>query len=118
MQQSSGGLHGHMPCLLHLYVPLDASITSVLICRRCSPLPQVAAFVSVLDKDLSDRVKTAEVDLEPVLAASYSSLITQEAARRLKAVPMAFYTHLPATLLSNDNCFSSARGEKLAGWVV
>ncbi len=47
---------------------------------------QVAAFCTVLDKDLSDRTKTSEVDISPLLIQSYSTLINQELERRLKQV--------------------------------
>lgn len=60
--------------------------------------PQVAAFCSVLDKDLSDRTKTSEVDISPLLIQSYSTLINQELERRLKQVPVAFYQDPPRRL--------------------
>lgn len=63
--------------------------------------PQVAALCSILDKDLGDRKLTTEVDVDPVLAASYSSLFKQEAERRLKAVPLAFYQHPPTKLFDS-----------------
>jgi hypothetical protein len=47
---------------------------------------QVAALAGVLDKDLGDRVKTSEVDITPLLTASYASLFTQEVDRRIKQV--------------------------------
>jgi hypothetical protein len=49
-------------------------------------LCQVSAFCSVLDKDLSDRTKTSEVDITPLLMQSYSTLMGQELERRLKQV--------------------------------
>jgi hypothetical protein len=54
--------------------------------------------VSVLDKDLGDRPHTSEVDLDPLLSASYSSLISSEVGRRLKAAPVAFYARPPTRL--------------------
>ena len=52
---------------------------------------QVAAFAMVLDKDLADRKKTAEVDIGPLLTLSYSGMSAAELGRRLKHVPVAFY---------------------------
>lgn len=48
--------------------------------------PQVSTLAAVLDKDLAARVKTAEVDVEPLLTSSYASLMAAELARRLKQV--------------------------------
>ncbi len=47
---------------------------------------QVSTLCSVLERDLSDRAKTSEVDIQPLLASSYGSLFSQEAARRMKQV--------------------------------
>ena len=47
---------------------------------------QVSAFCSVLDKDLTQRSKTSEVNLSPLLIQSYTTLINQELERRLKQV--------------------------------
>ena len=60
---------------------------------------QVAAFVTVLDKDLTDRKKTAEVDIGPLLTSSYSELSAAELGRRLKHVPVAFYAQKAPELL-------------------
>jgi U3 small nucleolar RNA-associated protein 19 len=60
--------------------------------------PQVSALCSILDKDLANRRLTTEVDLDPVLAASYSSLLKQEAERRIKHVPLAFFKEVPQKL--------------------
>lgn len=54
-----------------------------------APPMQVAALCAVLDKDLSDRRSTTEVDVDPLLSASYTSLFTQEAERRLKQASQA-----------------------------
>lgn len=65
--------------------------------------PQVSALCSILDKDLSNRRLTTEVDVDPVLGASYSSLLKQEAERRMKHVPLAFYKENPQKLFSADD---------------
>lgn len=57
---------------------------------------QVAALSSVLDKDLGDRAKTSEVNIPELLALNYASLFDQEADRRLKKVPVAFYQQAPS----------------------
>jgi U3 small nucleolar RNA-associated protein 19 len=71
----------------------------------------VAAFVAVLDKDLTDRRKTAEVDIMPLLTGSYTSLVSAELARRLKRVPFAFYAEKPAGLFDKEAC-----GGDFVGW--
>jgi U3 small nucleolar RNA-associated protein 19 len=53
--------------------------------------PAVSRFVAVLDRDVTNRMQTADVDLGALAAASYASLFAEEAERRLKAVPLAFY---------------------------
>jgi U3 small nucleolar RNA-associated protein 19 len=65
---------------------------------RCHACPQVSTFVSVLDKDLGNRARTAEVDLGPLLPASTSALITTELGRRLKSAPLAFYAQQPSSV--------------------
>jgi hypothetical protein len=67
---------------------------------------------SILDKDLSDRVRTSEVDVTPLLTASYASLLQQELGRKLrKGVPVAFYSSMPIGLFDEGLV-----GEGLAGW--
>lgn len=67
---------------------------------------------SILDKDLSDRVRTSEVDVAPLLTASYASLLQQELGRKLrKGVPFAFYSSQPAGLFDGG-----VLGDDLAGW--
>eukprot|EP00983_Pelagomonas_calceolata_P051048 1142239-Pelagomonas_calceolata.AAC.3 len=78
---------------------LSISRTCMIIAYVIFLMPaQVAAFCSVLDKDLSDRTKTSEVDISPLLIQSYSTLINQELERRLKQVPVAFYQDPPRRL--------------------
>ncbi len=76
-------------------------------------LLQVAAFAAVLDKDLTDRRKTAEVDLGPLLTGSYSSLVNTELARRLKQVPVAFYPAKLTGLIDVEKC-----GADFVGWAL
>lgn len=60
--------------------------------------PQVSTFVSILDKDLGDRARTAEVDLGPLLPASTFALLSTELGRRLKSAPLAFYAQQPSAV--------------------
>ncbi len=53
--------------------------------------PAVARFVSVLDRDISNRLQTADVDVAALASASYATLFAEDAERRLKTVPLAFY---------------------------
>jgi hypothetical protein len=78
----------------------------------CCVLLQVAAMSSVLDKDLSDRVRSSELDLAPLLPASYASLMGQELGRKLrKGVAVAFYTSSPGGLWD-----AGLLGEEMPGW--
>lgn len=89
----------------------NAAAVFPVTCRPSHVLcSQVAAFVSVLDKDLADRTKTSEVDLSPLLPASYASLFKGEVERRLKQVPIAFYQQAPSKL------FDINADEDFVGW--
>lgn len=67
---------------------------------------------SVLDKDLSDRIRTSELDIQPMLPTSYSSLMAQELGKKLrKNVPVAFYRSMPTGLWDQGLV-----GEDFAGW--
>ena len=72
---------------------------------------QVASFCGTLEKDLSDRRKTAEIDIAEILTASYASMFNTEAERRIKGVPTAFYQRAP-TKLFDANCLAD-----FPGWV-
>ena len=71
---------------------------------------QVAAFCGTLEKDLSDRRKTAEVDVADISTLSYASVFVSEAERRLKVVPTAFYQRAPHCL------FDANSATDFAGW--
>ena len=73
---------------------------------------QVATYVTILDRDLGDRKKTAEVDVTAFLKSSYNSLMALETEKRLKAVPVAFYPTPPQQL------FSEAGKSEFPGWVL
>ena len=67
--------------------------------------------MTVLDKDLADKRKTAEVDVVPLLTSSYSVLASSELAKRLKRVPVAFYAQRPKQLFDTELCNTD-----FAGW--
>jgi U3 small nucleolar RNA-associated protein 19 len=92
---------------------VESSLWEVEALRR-HYCPQVSTFVQVLDKDLSERAHTSEVDLDPLLAASYSSLIASEAGRRLKSAPVAFYARPPAALFGGGGGGGGDGGERPA----
>lgn len=73
--------------------------------------PQVSKFVHVLDKDLSDRVKTQELPVGDVCAASYASLMGEELGARVKTAPLAVhregFTGLFASPLMQE-CFGGS----------
>lgn len=105
---------------------VDSSLWE-LACLRNHYCPQVSAFASILDKDLGDRTKTSEVDLEPLLggagagaggapgaggsgAGSYGALLHSELERKLRRPPpTAFYARAPKGL------FDSGEGGPDAG---
>ncbi|KAK9835669.1 hypothetical protein WJX74_005479 [Apatococcus lobatus] len=60
--------------------------------------PQVAASVSLLDRDFSDPKKTAEVNVQQYAAGSFAAIIKQELDIRLKKAPIAFHSQ-PLTSL-------------------
>ena len=53
---------------------------------------QVASYVSNLDKDLTDRRKTSEFDMQGLLLETYASMVAADLGKRLKKAPsVAFY---------------------------
>jgi U3 small nucleolar RNA-associated protein 19 len=82
---------------------------------RAHYAPAVAAFAAVLDKDLTDRARTSEVDVDGVLGASYGSLMAEELERKLKTrVPVAAHAAPPTALFGSGGVASGA----WAGWAV
>ena len=78
---------------------------------NCNAILQVANYVSILDKDLGDRKRTAEVDVGALLRSSYSEYLMLETEKRLKSVPVAFYSAPPSQL------FHDATKVDFPGWV-
>jgi len=68
---------------------------------------QVAALCAVLDKDLSDRRTTTEVDVDPLVSASYASLFSLEVERRLKQVraPLPLPVSACHVTMHTGHCF-------------
>ena len=53
---------------------------------------QVAASVTLLDRDFSDPRKTSEVNVQQYAAGSYAAITKQELDIRLKKAPIAFHS--------------------------
>ena len=79
---------------------LESSLWELSALRSHSD-PNVSGYCSIFDKDLSDRKRTAEVDIGDVLTASYASLFKREVERRLKQVPAAFYAEPPTKVIAD-----------------
>lgn len=69
-----------------------------LIIKRHAALQVAVLAKQCLDKDLTDRKKTAEVDLSPLVGGSYQGLANFELQRRVKQVSTAFYGVPPKRL--------------------
>lgn len=90
---------------------MESSLWEVTALRR-HYAPAVAALACVLEKDLTQRSKSSEVDIDPLLAASYSSLMADELGRKLKAVPVAFYQ----AAAEPKSLFDARHADDFAGW--
>mmetsp|Transcript_8253 Transcript_8253/g.24903 ORF Transcript_8253/g.24903 Transcript_8253/m.24903 type:complete len:158 (-) Transcript_8253:592-1065(-) len=90
---------------------VESSLWEVLRLRN-HYCPQVSALCTVLDKDLIDRQRTNEVDLDVLLSTSYSALFKQEVERKLRQVPLAFYQQPPSKLF-DVNCEADFCGWQL-----
>lgn len=91
---------------------LHSEHKAVMACRRkCICCVQVAKYVSILEKDLGDRKRTAEVDIGALLRSSYSEYFAVETQKRLKSVPVAFFPMPPTQL------FPNAAKLEFPGWV-
>eukprot|EP00951_Prasinocladus_malaysianus_P047118 scaffold648969_cov28-Prasinocladus_malaysianus.AAC.1 len=52
----------------------------------------------LLEKDVTDRRKTSEINVELLTRESYSGMVSAELKKRLKRVPVAFYAQPPTKL--------------------
>ena len=78
-----------------------------------SEASQVAALASqILEKDLQDRKKTAELDMTELVKGSYFKLTSGELSRRLKQIPVAFYRTAPQKL------FDESCAPDFPGWTL
>ena len=103
--------HSRLTCACAILAESSGSPANRLRHSEQESLLQVAAFVTILDKDLADKRKTAEVDVAPLLTSSYSKLVSSELAKRLKRVPVAFYAQRPKQLFDAELCKAD-----FAGW--
>ncbi|CAI5978509.1 unnamed protein product [Closterium sp. NIES-64] len=65
-------------------------------------------FVASLEKDLSERSSTVELNVADFSATSYGTIMADELGRRVKAVPLAFFERTPTTLFPTSSSSSSA----------
>ena len=56
---------------------------------RAHYFPQIPKMVALLERDLTDRVKTKELEMGDLCGASYGSLTAEELDARVKKVPLA-----------------------------
>ena len=86
-----------------LWVRVYSQVLSDLPCVVHLTLhTQVAAMAGVMDTDPTNRKATSEIEIGPLLTASYASLVEVELKRRLKQAPVAFYTRPPTKLFTED----------------
>ncbi len=85
---------------------LESSLWELSVFRNHAD-PAVAQYCSILDKDLTNKVKHSEVDIEEVLTLSYASLFDREVKKRLKSVPTSIYSGrregIPKSLFCQDD---------------
>lgn len=73
--------------------------------------PSVAEMARMLlEKDMTDRRKTGELNIELFSRESYTSMIEVELKKRLKRVPVAFFAKPP------DRLFDASDMEGFPGW--
>ncbi|XP_009790347.1 protein NUCLEOLAR COMPLEX ASSOCIATED 4 [Nicotiana sylvestris] len=65
--------------------------------------PPVSRFVLSLENDLTVRAKTTEVAVKDFSSGSYATIFGDEIRRRVKQVPLAFYTATPTNLFSESD---------------
>ena len=71
---------------------LESSLWELATLKEFHYFPQVGKMASLVsDKNLSDRVKTAELPVGDVTHANYNSLIQEELTARVKTAPVAYH---------------------------
>lgn len=88
---------------------LESSLWEVAVLRR-HDCPAVALAAESLDEDLTDRRKTAEVDVGALVAISTAAMVDRELSRKIKQAPLRFHRDPPESLLG------SAQAVDFAGW--
>lgn len=70
---------------------LESSLWELSVFRNHAD-PAVVQYCSVLDKDITNKIKHSEIDITEVLTLSYASLFDREIKKRLKSVPTSIYS--------------------------
>ncbi len=70
---------------------LESSMWEISVFRNHSDCTVAQFARTMLEKDMTNKVKTAEVDISEVLGTSYASLFDKEIKRRMKSVPTTVY---------------------------
>ena len=71
---------------------LKSSLWEMATLRDAHYFPQVSKLArTIAEKDLSDRVRTAELPVGEVCAANYASLLSEELGARVKTAPVAYH---------------------------
>ncbi|KAM3341406.1 hypothetical protein P3S68_029041 [Capsicum galapagoense] len=65
--------------------------------------PPVSRFILSLENDLTVRAKTTEVAVKDFSSGSYATIFGDEIRKRVKQVPLAFYTATPTLLFSESD---------------
>lgn len=70
---------------------LESSLWELSVFRSHAD-PAVVQYCSILDKDITNKIKHSEVDISEVLTLSYASLFDREIKKRLKFVPTSIHS--------------------------
>ena len=70
---------------------LESSMWDISVFRNHADCTVAQFARTMLEKDMTNKVKSAEVDISEVLGTSYASLFDREIKRRLKSVPTTVY---------------------------
>lgn len=65
--------------------------------------PAVSRFVASLENDLTVRAKTTEMKITDFSSGSYATVFRDEVRRRIKQVPLAFYSTTPTSLFEGSD---------------
>ena len=70
---------------------LESSLWELSVFRNHADATVSAYCSSMLDKDMTNKVKSAEIDMSEVLGMSYASLFDREVTRKIKSVSTTVY---------------------------